>query len=86
MPEVFANAKVDILIANILANPLKDLKKTFLDLTNDNAQIVMSGIMENQLQSIKNHYLRDVEITKVKEKNGWCLIAGVKKTNPRRQH
>ena len=86
MPEVFANAKVDILIANILANPLKDLKKTFLDLTNDNAQIVMSGIMENQLQSIKNHYLRDVEITEVKEKNGWCLIAGVKKTNLHRQH
>jgi len=79
MPEVFDNTKVDILIANILANPLKDLKKTFLDLTNDNAQIVMSGIMENQLQSIKNHYLKDVEITKVKEKNGWCLIAGVKK-------
>jgi len=86
MPEVFANAKVDILIANILANPLKDLKKTFLDLTNDNAQIVMSGIMENQLRSIKNHYEIDVEITEVKEKNGWCLIAGVKKTNLHRQH
>jgi len=86
MPEVFANAKVDILIANILANPLKDLKKTFLDLTNDNAQIVMSGIMENQLHSIKNHYERDVEITEVKEKNGWYLIAGVKKTNLHRQH
>jgi len=86
MPEVFAKVKVDILIANILAKPLKDLKKTFLDLTNDNAQIVMSGIMENQLQSIKNHYLRDVEITEVKEKNGWCLIAGVKKTNLHRQH
>ena len=86
MPEIFANAKVDILIANILANPLKDLKKTFLDLTNDNAQIVMSGIMKNQLKSIKNHYERDVEITEVKEKNGWCLIAGVKKINLRRQH
>jgi len=86
MPEVFANAKVDFLIANILANPLKDLKKTFLDLTNDSAQIVMSGIMENQLESIKNHYLRDVEITEVKEKNGWCLIAGIKKTNLHRQH
>jgi len=79
MPEVFANAKVDILIANILANTLKDLKKTFLDMTNDNAQIVMSGIMENQLQSIKNHYERDLEITELKEKNGWFLIAGVKK-------
>jgi len=67
------------LIANILANPLKDLKKTFLDLTNDNAQIVMSGIMENQLQSIKNHYQRDVDIIEIKEKSGWCLIAGVKK-------
>jgi len=86
MPEVFANVKVDILIANILANPLKDLKKTFLDLTNDNAQIVMSGIMENQLQGIKNHYESDVEIIEVKEKNGWCLIAGVKKTNLHRQH
>jgi len=79
MPEVFANVKVDILIANILANPLKDLKKTFLDLTNDNAQIVMSGIMENQLQGIKNHYESDVEIIEVKEKNGWCLISGIKK-------
>ena len=79
MPETFANAKVDILIANILANPLKNLKKTFLNLTNDNAQIVMSGIMKNQLQSIKNHYERDLEIIEVKEKNGWCLIEGIKK-------
>jgi len=79
MPESFANVKVDILIANILANPLKNLKKTFLNLTNDNAQIVMSGIMKNQLQSIKNHYERDLEITEVKEKNGWCLIEGIKK-------
>ena len=79
MPETFANAKVDILIANILANPLKNLKKTFLNLTNDNAQIVMSGIMKNQLQSIKNHYEKDLEIIEVKEKNGWCLIEGIKK-------
>ena len=79
MPESFANVKVDILIANILANPLKNLKKTFLNLTNDNAQIVMSGIMKNQLQSIKNHYERDLEIIEVKEKNGWCLIEGIKK-------
>jgi len=79
MPESFANVKVDILIANILANPLKNLKKTFLNLTNDNAQIVMSGIMKNQLQSIKNHYQRDLEIIEVKEKNGWCLIEGIKK-------
>ena len=79
MPETFANAKVDILIANILANPLKNLKKTFLNLTNDNAQIVMSGIMKNQLQSIKNHYERDLEIIEVKEKNDWCLIEGIKK-------
>ena len=79
MPESFANVKVDILIANILANPLKNLKKTFLNLTNDNAQIVMSGIMKNQLQSIKNHYERDLEIIEVKEKNDWCLIEGIKK-------
>jgi len=79
MPETFANAKVDILIANILANPLKNLKKTFLNLTNDNAQIVMFGIMKNKLQSIKNHYERDLEIIEVKEKNDWCLIEGIKK-------
>jgi len=79
MPEAFTEAKVDILIANILANPLKDLKKTFLNLTNDNAQIVMSGIMKNQLKSIKSHYERDLDIVEVKEKNGWCLISGNKK-------
>jgi len=79
MPEAFTEAKVDILIANILANPLKDLKKAFLNLTNDNAQIVMSGIMKNQLKSIKSHYERDLDIVEVKEKNGWCLISGNKK-------
>jgi len=79
IPEVFTEAKVDFLIANILANPLKDLKKTFLNLTNDSAQIVMSGIMENQLQSIKNHYERDLNIIEVRKKNGWCLISGNKK-------
>ena len=79
IPEVFTEAKVDFLIANILANPLKDLKKTFLNLTNDSAQIVMSGIMENQLQSIKKHYERDLNIIEVRERNGWYLISGNKK-------
>ena len=86
MPEDFVKVKADILFANILANTLKGLKEHFLNLTNPNARIVMSGIMENQLQKIKNHYERDIDIIEVREKNGWCLVAGIKKTNLRQQH
>ena len=86
MPDDFVKVKADILFANILANTLKDLKEHFLNLTNPNARIVMSGIMENQLQKIKNHYERDIDIIEVREKNGWCLVAGIKKTNLRQQH
>ena len=78
--------KADILFVNILANTLKDLKEHFLNLTNPNARIVMSGIMKNQLQKIKNHYEKDIDIIEVREKNGWCLVACIKKTNLRQQH
>jgi len=69
-----ADIKADLLIANILSNPLMILRDKFIELIKSNGKIVISGIMKKQLQEVLNHYEEFCNIVAIKERNKWCLI------------
>jgi len=69
-----ADIKADLLIANILSNPLMILRDKFIELIKPNRKIVISGIMKKQLQEVLNHYEGFCNIVAIKERNKWCLI------------
>jgi ribosomal protein L11 methyltransferase len=69
-----ADKKVDLLIANILSNPLMTLRDKFIELIKSNGRIVISGIMKKQLLEVSKHYEEFCTIVDVKERNKWCLI------------
>ena len=71
--------KADIIIANILINPLIALKSNFLNLLNDSGKLVMSGLLTEQSSQIIEHYESDFIITGKKEIDDWCLIQALKK-------
>ena len=75
-PEALPNVKVDLLIANILANPLIQLSEIFSTLLKPSGKIVLSGILEEQVEKVSYHYRSYFELEEPQLNDGWVLIAG----------
>ena len=79
LPEDLPTIRVDCLVANILAMPLIELSEQFSNLTKPMGKLVLSGILEEQTNSVIQHYKRWFEIDKPQEKDGWVLISCTRK-------
>ena len=75
-PEALPHVKVDLLIANILANPLIQLSEIFSTLLKPSGKIVLSGILEEQVERVSSHYRSYFELEEPQLNDGWALIAG----------
>jgi len=71
--------KVDLLIANILANPLVGLCQHFSDLVKSGGKITLSGILQEQLDMVLEAYSENFSDLKVTQKDEWCRVDGVRK-------
>ena len=68
--------KVDCILANILATPLINLAPLLAQHTNFDANIILSGILQEQTTSIITAYQPYFEIEETKEQDGWMRIVG----------
>ena len=64
----------DLVIANILAQPLVELAKQLTGLVKPGGQLVLSGIMSSQLEWVNSAYEKRVKLRDVKELNGWLRL------------
>lgn len=73
-------AQVDIVVANILANPLMVLAPILAKATRLGGRIVLSGILQEQAQEVATLYRQwfDMQIAEAQE--GWVLLIGTKKS------
>ena len=71
--------KVDLLIANILANPLVELSSHLSNLVKAGGKIVLSGILDEQLEMVKSSYSKYFDNINLEKKDQWCRIDGVRK-------
>ena len=78
LPEKLPKIKCDIIIANILANPLIELLPKFQSLLKPGGYLVISGILESQIKNVKTHYNNYFSIKNCKIKEEWALISGSK--------
>ncbi|NOX43111.1 MAG: 50S ribosomal protein L11 methyltransferase [Gammaproteobacteria bacterium] len=69
-----STVRADLLIANILAKPLTELAAYFSLLLNHGAEIMLSGILENQEQEIVQAYKPWFDITDVSKAEEWLCI------------
>jgi ribosomal protein L11 methyltransferase len=67
--------KADLIMANILANPLMELAPTFSELIRPKGLIVLSGILETQCEDVFKHYLPFFELVEVSKQEGWICAA-----------
>ena len=68
----------NIIVANILAKPLIELAPYFYKKLNKDGVICLSGILEGQINIIKDAYLKYFNLSEIKIKDGWVMMSGIK--------
>jgi ribosomal protein L11 methyltransferase len=79
LPEALPSMQTDILIANILAEPLLDLSVKFADLVKTGGHIALSGLLEEQIPSLLSCYNRWFEMEVPQLEQDWVLLTGTRK-------
>ncbi len=70
---------VDLAIANILAGPLVELAPTLLRHLRPGGDLVLSGVLADQVASVTAAYAQELDLGAVRTRKGWALIAGVRR-------
>lgn len=79
--ELAAAMGTDLLVANILAEPLIELAPTLLSHLNPGGQLALSGILYEQAQDVQSAYTKlGVRFNPMKVKDNWCLLSGSRST------
>ncbi len=81
-PQAVPQFKADIVLSNILANPLKLLAPLLADATRDGGALVLSGILADQARDVENAYHEWFDMHQTSEEEGWVCLCGTKRTAP----
>jgi ribosomal protein L11 methyltransferase len=79
LPHEFLSQPIDLLMANILAQPLIDLVELFANLIKSNGKILLSGILKEQVEQIKAIYSPWFVMQEPTFKQEWAALAGIRK-------
>lgn len=75
----FDSQPVDLLIANILAGPLKELAPEFDRLLKPGGTLVLSGLLATQAEDLQAHFQSiGIPLDTFETKDEWGLLAGTK--------
>lgn len=72
---------VDVVVANILLGPLIALQHNFKSLLKADGQLVVSGILSQQIQSLIDAYQGQFHHQETLEREGWALLVFAPKGN-----
>lgn len=79
LPDAAPAQTYDVVVANILTNPLKALAPLLAGRCRAGGQIVLSGILSEQAHEIITIYGEWFDFVAPKEHEGWVCMAGVRK-------
>jgi ribosomal protein L11 methyltransferase len=83
LPKQFQNQlqrePVDLMLANILANPLIELAPQLAALVKPGGQIVLSGILLDQAQAVSDRYQEWFEMAPMTTKEEWVRLDGIRR-------
>jgi ribosomal protein L11 methyltransferase len=74
--ELAAETKYDIVIANILANPLQVLAPALVNKMRIGGQIVLSGVLARQADEVIATYSQWLTLSVWRERDGWVCLHG----------
>ncbi len=75
-PEQFGHAEADVLVANILANPLIELATDLARRVRIGGQLVLSGILAEQVDDVATAYRPWFDVLQRTDMDGWVRLDG----------
>src|SRR5512135_1583757 len=79
LPDGVALGQYDVVVANILTNPLKVLAPLLAASARQGGRIVLSGILAEQAADVMRIYAQWFDLAPAILEDGWCCLSGVKK-------
>ena len=79
LPQDFTPFQADVVLANILAKPLIDLSQSIFALVVKNGDLVLSGILAEQADSVIEAYAEKIDFTPRVQQEDWIRLSGRKK-------
>jgi ribosomal protein L11 methyltransferase len=79
LPKDQPKVKADIVVANILAGPLKALAPSIIEFVSEQGLLALSGILDEQAQSLQSLYSQWCKMDAICSKGEWVRLSGVKK-------
>lgn len=78
LPGTLPELQVDILLANILAEPLQELAPIFAKLVKPGGKIVLSGLLADQTESVLVSYRQWFDMDAAAVKQEWVRLTGTR--------
>ena len=79
LPDGLPQGQFDIVVANILANPLRMLGEMLAARTKQGGRIVLSGLLDEQVEELSDIYRQWFDIEPAEIDEGWARLSGVKR-------
>ncbi len=73
------NLVADVVIANILAAPLRELSSIITAHVAPGGALAMSGVLDTQALDVASYYSENFTLDAIAEQQEWCRISGIKK-------
>jgi len=78
LPENQPSLKADVVVANILAGPLRELAPIIIEFVGDNGLLALSGVLEEQAQELQTIYGKWCEMAPIAVQEEWVRLSGTK--------
>ncbi|WP_111977957.1 50S ribosomal protein L11 methyltransferase [Algibacillus agarilyticus] len=78
LPHEQPTLEADIVVANILAGPLRELAKIIAAYVKPGGKLALSGILESQAEEIATLYSEWFDIDPIAQEEDWCRVSGTK--------
>ena len=73
------NLVADVVVANILAAPLRELSSIITAHVAPGGALAMSGVLDTQALDVASYYSGNFTLDAIAEQQEWCRISGIKK-------
>lgn len=80
LPEHIELPQADILVANILAEPLRQLAESIANSVQAGGNLVLSGLLETQADELNSLYSQWFEMDDAKVQEDWARLSGTKQS------
>ncbi|MGM0526310.1 MAG: 50S ribosomal protein L11 methyltransferase [Pseudomonadota bacterium] len=79
LPSEQPDQQADLVIANVLAGPLRELAEVILNYVAPGGQLVLSGILQRQADSVMQAYQPEIQFDPVTIDGDWVMLAGTRR-------